>query len=705
MTRDVPLDNSITLRIEKLRAEIEHHSYRYYVLDDPEISDEEYDRLMSDLRALEEKHPHLVTPDSPTQRVGGKALDKFDKVVHQVPMLSLDNAFSEEEIWAWHARLRKIVPESVALRYVVEPKIDGLAIALIYRNGRLERAATRGDGLVGEDVTANVRTINAVPLRLPTDLAPSHIEVRGEVFIPLDKFRQLNEEQESRGEKQFANPRNAAAGSVRQLDPRVTAGRKLTFYAYSIAAYSSERSLGARPECQWEALDLLRRLRFPTNPDNRVFERLEDVIDYAQSWMARKGDLPYQADGVVIKVDSFAVQEELGVVGKAPRWAIAFKTSLQEAQTTVKEIAVSVGRLGTLTPYAILEPVRVGGVTISQATLHNLGYVQERDIRVGDAVVIRRAGDVIPQVVRPLPELRTGSERVFLMPDRCPVCGSPAYHHEEDAAYYCVNAACRAQVVKRLEHFASREAMDIPGLGEKVAEVLVSQGLVEDVADLYRLQTGALAGLERFGQKSASNLVDAIARSRDRALDRLIYALGIRHVGATVAGMLAQRYPSVEALSRATVDEVASIHGLGEAVANSVVEFFQLERNQIVLSKLAEGGVRAVRHATAASFAAEGALKGYRFVVTGTLPSMSRQEAFDLIRRNGGEVRESVTRETSYVVVGENPGSKLARARQLGVPTISEADLRAMVERGQLSSTPSTPSSISTKDEQLRMPL
>jgi len=665
------IDDSVALRVEKLRQEIERHAYRYYVLDDPEVSDEEYDRLMVDLRALEEKYPELVTPDSPTQRVGGKALDKFEKIVHQVPMLSLDNAFSPEEIWAWYGRIRRIVPESIALRYVVEPKIDGLAITLIYQDGKLVRAATRGDGYVGEDVTTNVRTIPAVPLRLPADLAPSFIEVRGEVFIPVDKFRQLNEEQASRGEKQFANPRNAAAGSVRQLDPRVTAGRKLTFHAYSIA-----QSRGISVGSQWEALDLLKRLRFPTNPENRLFERLEDVVDYAQSWMARKEQLPYQADGVVIKVDSFAVQEELGTVGKAPRWAIAFKTSLQEAQTRLIEIAVSVGRLGTLTPYAVLEPVRVGGVTISQATLHNQGYIKDRDIRAGDVVVVRRAGDVIPQVVCSLPELRVGSEPEFSMPSTCPICRSPVYHDEEDAAYYCVNAACRAQVVKRVEHFASREAMDIPGLGEKVAEVLVSKGLIEDVGDLYRLQVGSLAELDRFGPKSASNLVNAIARSKGRPLDRIIYALGIRHVGAMVAGMLAQRYPSIEELSKARVPDILAIHGLGESIATSVVEFFQLERNRMVLRKLEEAGVFASR---AANKPEGGSLKGLKFVITGTLPSMSRHEAFELIRQNGGEVRESVTRETSYVVVGENPGSKVARARQLGLPLIGEADLLSMV--------------------------
>ncbi len=668
------VDDLFARRVEQLREEMEHHNHRYYVLDDPEVSDEEYDRLTIELRALEEAHPHLSRPDSPTQRVGGRALEKFEKIIHTMPMLSLDNAFSVDEIQAWYGRVRKIVPESLPLQYTVEPKIDGLALALMYREGQLVYAATRGDGYVGEDVTNNIRTVRCIPLRLPSSQAPSVIEVRGEIYMPVERFRELNEEQAGRGDKQFANPRNAAAGSIRQLDPKVTAGRRLSFFAYSIGQIA-----GAEVRSQWEMLDLLHRLRFPTNPDNRVLGRLDEVIAYAQTWMETKARLPYLADGVVIKIDSFAMQEELGVVGKAPRWAIAYKTSLQEAQTRLIEILVSVGRLGTLTPYAVLEPVHVGGGTISQATLHNLDYVLEKDIRVGDIVVIRRAGDVIPQVVRPVTEVRTGSEQVFSMPDACPVCGSPPRHSEDEAAYFCVNSACPAQLVKRLEHFASRDAMDIVGLGEKVAEVLFSQKLVKDVADLYLLKVEQLAELERFGQKSAANLVESIVGSRERPLDRLIFALGIRHVGSTVAGVLAQRFRTMDALSRAGVPEISAIHGLGEAVAASVVEFFGLESNQSVVRRLADAGVCGSSPGRAPA-SEGGTLQGKKFVITGTLLSMTRNEAFDLIRKHGGEIRESVTRETDYVVVGESAGSKLAKAEKLGIHIIDQDGLVALIE-------------------------
>ena len=666
-------------RIAKLRAEINYHAYRYYVLDDPIISDAAYDALMRELQELEAQFPDLITPDSPTQRVGAPPLDRFEKVEHEIPMLSLDNAFNAEEVREWERRIRRMLPEDVKLEYVVEPKIDGLAVSLLYENGVYVQGSTRGDGYVGEDVTLNLKTIRAIPLRIPVAPdsgveAPALLEVRGEVYMPLDKFEELNRRQRERGEKPFANPRNAAAGSVRQLDSSITAQRPLSFWAYAVG-----RVEGVELTSQWETLNYLEALGFPVNPDRRLFDDLEAAIAYAQEWIAHRDRVNYEADGVVIKVNSFALQEQLGAVGKAPRWAIAFKAPSEEGVTRILKIGVNVGRTGVLTPFAIMEPVVVGGVTVTQATLHNEDYIKERDIREGDTVVVKRAGDVIPQVLYPLKELRTGKERPFEFPRTCPACGQPAVRPEGEAAWYCVNAACPAQLIRRVEHFVSRGAMDIEGFGEKLAQLFVEQGFIRDVADIYSLKDHKeeLLALEGFAEKRVQNLLDAIEASKDRPLDRVIYALGIRHVGDIVARLLTEHYDSMDALMAASEEELAAIPGIGPVIARSIVEFFEREHNRRVIEKLKRHGVNMVRKAEEAPAARP--LEGLTFVITGTL-SIPRQEMVQLIERYGGRVTGSVSRNTDYLIVGENPGgTKYQRAQALGVPMITEEQLREMI--------------------------
>ncbi|MFQ6057462.1 MAG: NAD-dependent DNA ligase LigA [Anaerolineae bacterium] len=671
------MSEDIVKRIAKLREEINYHNYRYYVLDSPVISDAEYDALMRELQELEAAHPELITPDSPTQRVGGQPLDKFEKVRHPEPVLSLDNAFDADEVRAWRKRIGRLLPHGIRLDYVAEPKIDGLTVVLTYVDGTFTLGATRGDGLVGEDVTQNLRTIKSLPLHIPVSpdgmKAPPRLVVRGEVYMAKDDFQELNRRQEELGEKTFANPRNAAAGSVRQLDSRITASRPLSLFTYAVV-----ESEGLNLATQWEVLQYLQRLGFPVNPDSRFCADLEEAIAYSQEWMARRKSLNYEADGMVLKINDLALHEELGVVGKAPRWAIAFKAPAEEGVTQLLDIGVNVGRVGTLTPYAILEPVRVGGVTISQATLHNEDYIREKDIRIGDRVVIKRAGEVIPQVIRPLVELRTGQERIFHMPLRCPACGEPVVRPEGEVAYYCVNAACPAQLIRRVEHWASRGAMDIEGLGEKLAVLFVQEGLIRDVADLYYLQAEQLLPLEGFAEKRVSNLLSAIEASKDRPLARLITALGIRHVGGTVAELLAQHFSSLDELIAADVETLESIEGLGPMIAGSIVDFFSRERNRRVIEKLKAAGVRTRR--AVEEVKAPGPLTGLTFVITGTLPTLSRDAARELIKEHGGRVTDSVSRNTDYLVVGEAPGaSKYNKARKLGVPMIDEAELRRMI--------------------------
>ncbi|MCS7220053.1 MAG: NAD-dependent DNA ligase LigA [Anaerolineae bacterium] len=671
------MTESVAERIARLRDLIRYHAYRYYVLDAPEISDAEYDALFRELQRLEAEHPELITPDSPTQRVGGEPLDRFEKVTHPVPMLSLSNAFGPEELRAWHERVLRLLPPELAseLAYTVEPKVDGLTVVLHYEDGLFTLGATRGDGWVGEDITANLRTVPAVPLRIPVvgnGQPPRRLVVRGEAYMPRDAFERMNAELAARGERTFANPRNAAAGSLRQLDPRVTASRPLSLWAYQVVLVEGGEVLRS----QWEALEYLRRMGFPVNPHNRRFEDFQSVVDYCEEWEPKRRQLNYDTDGLVIKIDQFATQERLGYVGNAPRWAIAYKYPSEEAVTRLLEIGVNVGRTGTLNPYAVLEPVRVGGVIVRNATLHNEDYIIEKDIRVGDMVVVKRAGEVIPQVVRSLEELRTGNERVWRMPDRCPVCHEPVVRPEGEVAYYCMNAACPAQLVRLVEHFVSRGAMDIEGIGSKQAELFVAKGLIHDVADIFYLRPEQLLKLEGYKEKRVQNLMNGIQAARDRPLARLLTALGIKFVGSAVAETLARHYRSIDALMQASVDELTQIEGIGPRIAQSVVDWFSRESNRRVIEKLKAAGVRTADEAPATPMA-EGPLPlaGKTFVITGTLPTMSREAATEFIIRHGGKVTNSVSRKTDYLVVGSAPGSKLQRAQELGVPIIDEAGL------------------------------
>jgi DNA ligase (NAD+) len=674
MAQETPIE-----RAARLRALIHHHAYRYYTLDQPEISDAEYDALVHALRGLEETDPTLVTPDSPTQRVGASPLAEFTKVEHPHPMTSLTDAFAREEVDAWLDRARRLLPEGPPLRFVAEPKIDGLAVALTYENGLLVRGATRGDGVVGEDITANVRTIRNIPLRIPLQentAAPAAIEVRGEIYMPRDLFKQLNAQREAAGEIPFANPRNAAAGSVRQLDPRVTAGRPLRLYAYAVG-YVEGRELTS----QWEALQYLRALAFAVNPDARLFDDFRQVLAYCEDWMNGRDALNYEADGVVIKIDALDVQQRLGIVGNAPRWAVAYKFPAREATTRLLQVGVNVGRTGVLTPYAILEPVQLGGVTIRQASLHNYDDLARKDIREGDMVVVQRAGDVIPQVVRPVVALRDGSERPASIPERCPSCGEPAVHEEGEIGVYCVNVACPAQLVRHIEHWASRGTMDIEGLGIKVTELLAAKGLVFDVADLYAVTKEQLLALEGFAEKRAENLLAALDASKRRPFWRVLTALGIRGVGSKVAQTLADHYPSWQALSVAPAEALQEIEGIGPILARDIVDFVSRPRHQALLAKLERYGVQLADETRPGASATP--LAGMTFVITGTLPSMSREAAAAFVTGLGGRVTGSVSAKTDYVVAGEKPGaSKYGQAVKLGVPILDEDGLLVLAKSG-----------------------
>ncbi len=667
----------IAQRMAELRRVLNYHAYRYYALDAPEISDAEYDALMRELRKLEAQYPELVTPDSPTQRVGVEPRPEFSRVEHPVPMTSLVDAFDAGEVREWLGRVRRLLGDEPALEFVAEPKIDGLAVALTYEGGLLVRGATRGDGRVGEDITANVRTIRNVPLRIPVapdgPEAPTRIEVRGEIYMPRDLFEQLNAARIAKGLEPFANPRNAAAGSVRQLDPRVTAERPLRLFVYAIGYCE-----GHEVASQWEALGYLRQLGFSVNPDIRLFDDLEEVLAYCQEWMDKRDELNYEADGVVIKINDLATQERLGVVGNAPRWAIAFKFPAREATTRLLRVEVNVGRTGVLTPYAVLEPVRLGGVEIRQASLHNFEDLARKDIREGDIVVIRRAGDVIPQVVKPVVELRTGNERIPEPPTVCPSCGEPVFRDPDQVAIYCINAQCPAQLVRHIEHWASREAMDVEGLGIRVAQMLVDAGLVRDVSDLYALTKEQLLALEGFKERRAENLLRALDASRRRPLWRVLTGLGIRGVGVRIAQVLAEHYRSMDALMAAREEDLSQIEGIGPILAANIVTYLQRPRNREMIQRLRERGVR--MEAEAPTEAQAQPLKGLTFVITGTLPSMSREAATALITEYGGRVTGSVSNNTSYLLVGDKPGAtKTHQAEKLGIPLLDETGLMALI--------------------------
>ena len=664
-------------RVRELRELIRYHNHRYYVLDDPEITDAEYDALMRELAALEEAHPELADPDSPSRRVGGEVAASFEPVMHEIPMLSLDNVFSEELLRAFDARVRRATGLP-SVEYVAEPKIDGLAISLTYRDGRLSVGATRGDGERGENVTANLRTIRSIPLILP-DGAPESLTVRGEVYMRKPDFVGLNEEREERGEPVFANPRNAAAGSLRQQDPHVTASRKLDAFFYYLPI---SEQLGANTH--WEALERMRNLGFRVNDKITLCRDIEQVIAFIHDIAGMRESLPYEIDGAVVKVNRFDLQRDLGFTSRSPRWATAYKYPAQQAETTVRDIVVQVGRTGVLTPTAEFEPVDVGGVTVSRASLHNQDYVRAKDIRVGDRVIIQRAGDVIPEVVRVLTERRNGLEREFAMPAICPECGSGVVREAGEAATRCVNLSCPARIREGLIHFASRDAMDIDGMGPSTVERLLAAGLVRNVADIYTLTREQLKGIERMGEKSAANLAAAIDNSKANPLYRVIFALGIRHVGENVAKLLAGHFRSMDALACATHVDLLSVPTVGEAIADSVVTFFESEENRAAIGRLAEAGVRMADEAPTGSETPgvnRSEFQGKSFVFTGALKRFTRQRAEEIAEMLGGRAASSVSRKTDYVVAGEDAGSKLARARELGVPVLSEQEFVDMLDR------------------------
>lgn len=667
--RTVADKTDIRERLEKLRERVRRHGRKYYIEDAPEISDAEYDALYKELEAMEETHPDLATPDSPTQRVGGEPLEGFEEIRHTVPMLSLANARSDGDLTEWDKRIRRLLgeEESENLHYVTELKIDGLAVSLRYKDGRLVRGATRGNGAVGEDVTENLRTIRSIPASLD-DSPPAVLEPRGEVYMALDKFEEFNKKREANDEKTYANPRNLAAGSIRQLDPKMTASRPLSVFLYGIGeGYDNFESHSA-------SLAALKKLGLRVNP-YKVHDGIESVIEVCREWAEKRESLEYQVDGVVVKVDSRRQQEMLGSVQKAPRWAIAYKFEPLAGRTKLEDIIVNVGRTGAVTPQAVLSPVNVGGVTISKATLHNEDYIKERGVLIGDTVVIERAGDVIPQVVRAIVEERNGSEREFEMPTHCPVCGEALVRPEGEAVLRCVNALCPAQALEHVIHFVSKTAMDIDGLGEKLAKKLFDLGLIKDVSGIYGLEAEELTPLEGFGEKSADNLIRAIEASKNQPFDRVLFALGIRHVGAVTAELIAGKFSGEDLLRGVTVEELVEINGIGEVVARAIVEHFDLEDNRSLVEKLMKLGLD---FGSVESAPTEGPLSGKKFVITGTL-SETRSAFAGRIEEAGGNVTSSVSKNTDYVLAGEEAGSKLDKANSLGVAVLDEAAFEELI--------------------------
>jgi DNA ligase (NAD+) len=671
-------------KAEELRKQLNYHGYRYYVLDSPEISDAEYDALMQELQKLETQYPQLVTPDSPTQRVGAAPIEAFGVVEHRLPLLSLGNAFNTEDLYGWYTRTSRLLGLD-KFDMVCEHKIDGLAVALVYEDGQFTRGATRGDGYRGENITQNLKTVRSIPLSVPKDAPPS-FEVRGEVYLPRAGFRKLNKEREEEGLPLFANPRNAAAGSVRQLDPRITAKRPLDIFIYMLGWAEGK----VTPATHWETMEYLKSLGFKVNPNNRPVKTIEEAEAYHQLCQHQREALPYEADGVVVKVDLLEYHERLGDVGHEPRWAIAYKFPAIQSTTRLKEIGISVGRTGTLNPYAILEPVQVGGVTIKQAALHNEDDIRRKDIREGDWVLIQRAGDVIPEVVGPIVSRRTGQEKVFSMLDKleknkkgqpvCPVCGGEVIKPEDEVMYYCSNAACPVQVQRRMELFVSRGGVDIRGLGESLINMLFEQGFVKDVADIYTLKEkrDQLIQIERMGEKSVDNILKAIEKSKSVSLARLIGALGIRHVGEETANLLAENFVDLDDFGKAPIEKLMTVPSIGPKIAESIAAFFRQEDNRRIIEKLKKAGIWPRQEIVKT----EGLpMSGKEFVVTGTLKAFSREVARERIKALGGTAKDNVTRNTTYLVVGEDPGeNKVNRARTLGTTQINEEQFLALLE-------------------------
>ncbi len=672
-----PVPPEAAARAAELREQIEHANHLYYVLDAPTLSDQEWDRLFHELKRLEEEHPELRTPDSPTQRVGAEPASKLEKTEHLAPMLSLDNAFSPEELRAWEQRNARMAAEVLTAGYDVEPKIDGLAIALTYEDGVLVKGATRGNGTIGEDVTRNLRTIREIPLRLRADgvPVPARMEVRGEVYMPLSGFAEMNARRAAEGHSTFANPRNAAAGAVRQLDPGITASRPLRFFAYAVQL--DPRSPARLPvSTQTELLAALRSWGLPVNPRVARHDDLEGVLGHVERFETERGALDYEVDGLVVKVDPLRLHEELGVVGgRDPRWATAYKYAPNEATTRLNSIEINVGRTGALNPYAVLEPVEIGGVVVKLATLHNEEDIRRKQIRVGGRVRIKRAGEVIPQVIGPV--LEEGEERgeEFVFPTECPACHTPVERPEGEAMVYCPNSACPARIYWGVVHFASRSAMDIRGLGEERIRVFLERGLLHDVADIYALTEEQLLALEGFKEKSARNLLDGIAASKEQGLSRALFGLGVRHVGEHAAELLARHFGSIDGILAASVDEMVAVHGIGRTTAEALHGWAQVPGNLEIVQKLKDAGVVLTEERGEAP---TGEFTGYTFVITGTLPSLTRDEATKFIEQRGGRVTGSVTKKTDYVVVGADAGSKAAKAQELSIPQIAEADLLAL---------------------------
>ena len=657
-------------KVESLRSQIRHHNYRYHVLDEPEVPDAEYDRLVRELQDIEIKHPELVTADSPTQRVGAEPIKAFGTVEHILPMLSLDNAFSEDELNDFHRRVTERLELEIDanLNYAAEPKLDGAAVSLLYEKGQLMRGATRGDGTTGEDITHNVRTIDAVPLKLLNKGFPTTLEVRGEVFMPRDGFKAYNEQALKKGEKTFVNPRNAAAGSLRQLDPRLTAERPLDIYIYSVGVTEG----GALPGCHSEILDRLQEWGFKVCPERKLVSGIRGCLEYYADIGRRRDALSYDIDGVVYKVDRLDYQQQLGFVSRAPRWAIAHKFPAEEELTIVRAIEFQVGRTGAITPVARLEPVFVGGVTVSNATLHNMDELHRKDVRVGDTVIIRRAGDVIPEVVRTVPDRRPKRTRIVRAPAKCPVCRSAVVREEGEAVARCTGGfICAAQRAEALKHFVSRRALDVDGLGSKLIEQLVAIDRIQTAADLYHLERDELAGMDRMGEKSAENLLAAIERSKDTTLARFLYGLGIREVGEATARSLAAHYGKLTSIMKADEESLQTVQDVGPIVASRIHSFFAEKHNQKVVKGLIDSGLT-WKETKASPKAADGPLSGKIFVLTGTMNNMTRDEAKDKIQAAGGKVTGSVSKKTNFVVYGDNAGSKLTKAQKLGIETIDE---------------------------------